>query len=130
AMVLDRTLEVPREQIWILWKRGRPEAKRYGDEVRLVRTAFDEFRPPDLAAVEHYFRKVNEGDDTFHDQIRPTPRNQAARYFNERRKTLAWTEKAVQALLNGCPVRWPNESAVPVPYRRGAELLGAIGQQT
>src|SRR5205085_3402509 len=29
AMVLYRGLEVPREHIWILWKQGRPEAKRY-----------------------------------------------------------------------------------------------------
>ncbi len=129
AMVLYRGLEVPREQIWILWKRDRPEAKRYGDEARLSGTKFDEFHPPELAAVEHYFRKVNQGDDTFHDQIRPTPRNQAARYFNERRKALTWTEAALKRLLNGCPVRWSSEETMPAPFRRAEHLLEALGKQ-
>jgi hypothetical protein len=129
AMVLYRGLEVPREQIWVLWKPGRLEVKRYGEETQLVKTEYDEFNPPNPSAVEHYFRKVKEGDDTFHDQLRPTPRNHAARHFNGNRKTLVWTENAVRALLNGCPVRWPHESAMPVPYRRAEHLLEAIGKQ-
>jgi hypothetical protein len=129
AVVLYRNLEVPREHIWILWKQGRPEAKRYGDEVRLVRTEYDEFRPPDLAAVEHYFRKVKEGDDTFHDQIRPTKRNEAARYFNEKRKTLNWNENALRKLLNDSPVHWSSEDVMPLPFRRAEHLLDALNKQ-
>jgi hypothetical protein len=129
AMVLYRKVEVPREDIWILWKQGRPEAKRYGDEVRLVRTEYDEFRPPDLAAVEHYFRKVDKGDDTFSAQIRPTQRNQAARYFNVKRQTLIWNENALRKLLNDSPVHWPNEEAMPLPFRRAEHLLDAFNKQ-
>ncbi len=129
AMVLYRNLEVPREHVWILWKKERPETKRYGEYVQLIRTAFDEFRPPDLDAVEHYYRKVKDGDDTFHDQIKPTPRNLTARYFNEKRKTLTWTEDALRRFLNDNPVPWTSEETMPEPFRRAEHLLESLGKQ-
>jgi hypothetical protein len=125
-MVLYRGRGVPRRDIQIRWKADRPEAKRYGETVRLTQTRYDEFSPPDAEAVEYYFRARQEGDDTFYDQIEPTPKNRAARYYTDRRKKLAWTENGLQALITDCPVRWSTLESTPIQFRLAQHVLDGV----
>src|SRR5262245_11482428 len=95
--VIYRGISVPREHIHIKWKKDSPEAKKYpGGEIQLNRTAYDEFKPPDLSQVQYYFRPANSGDDDFYGQIKPTPHNEAARHYNQGRKTLRWNATSLE----------------------------------
>ncbi len=128
--VIYRGHPVVRDRVWVRWKPGSPEANRFGEESRFSRLpGMDEFSPPDPRSVEHYFRRIGEGDDTSHEQVRPTVFNQAARYFNERRPSLRWNAVSLRTLLDGCPVRWASEEAMPLPYRRAGHLLAAMTAQ-
>src|SRR6185437_6203452 len=98
--------------IWIHWKKGRPEAKQYGDMVQFVRTKYDEFTPPPPEAVEYYYRPVRDGDDTFTGQIEPTAGNRASRYYNEQRKRLMFKETALRSMLSDGPVKWSSRTAM------------------
>lgn len=124
--VMYRGRPVPREQIWILWKPNRPEAKRYGNTVRLTETPFDEVRPPSAEAIEHYFRRPEFGDDTFLGPLTLTPLNRAARHYNESRKNLTWNAAALRKLLDQCPIMWSEKQAAPEAYQRAEALLPAL----
>jgi hypothetical protein len=126
-LVIYRGISVPRENVYIKWKKETPEARRYPNgEVPLSRTEYDEFKPPDLAHVEYYFRPANKGDDDSRVQIRPTPRNEATRHYNQTRKSLRWTPMSLETLVTNSPVRWPDLSMAPLPIQRAEYLLEAM----
>jgi hypothetical protein len=79
-------------------------------------------QPPPRDKVQFYSHAtIGQGE-----WIRPTLKNEAARYYNGKRKSLVIDEDGLRAFLKNCPVQWKNEQEQPKEFQRVNNLLAGM----